>query len=149
MSPALRAHLAKALKLKRDAVDKERSTKVLLRQELQTNKSRTIKLLRHKVKRKDRQMQVLRVQRGPTSVAAPAELKLTRRELKHVKKRCTRLQSLVQQKMELVKEEDTDTGLRDKLREQHDEIQYLENHSQTLLLKENVLDKPGQTSPWL
>ena len=56
--------------------------------------------------------------------------------------------------MALVKEEDTDTGLRDKLREQHDQIQYLEH--QALLLKESVteqmepqqiLDKPGQTFP--
>ena len=56
--------------------------------------------------------------------------------------------------MALVKEEHTDTGLRDKLREQHDEIQYLEH--QTLLLEESVtaqvepqqvLDKPGQTFP--
>ena len=125
---------------------------MLLRQELRTNKSRTIKLLRQKVKRKDRQMKVLREQRGPTSVAAPAELERTRRELKNVKKRCTRLQSLVHQKMLLVKKDDT--GLCDKLREQHAEIHYLEHH--TLLLEESVteqmepqqvLDKPGQTFP--
>ena len=152
--PVLRARLSKALQLKRDAVVKQRSTKMLLRQELRTNTSRTIKLLRQKVKRKDRQMKVLREQRGPTSVAAPAELERTRRELKNVKKRCTRLQSLVHQKMLLVKKDDTDTGLRDKLREQHAEIQYLEHH--TLLLEESVteqmepqqvLDKPGQTVP--
>ena len=59
------------------------------------DKSRMIKLLRQKLKRKDRQMQVLKQQRGPTRVAAPAELKRTRRELKNVKKRCARLRSLV------------------------------------------------------
>ena len=104
------------------------------------------------MKRNDRQMQVLGQQRGPTNVAAPAELKRTRRELTNVTKRCTRLRSLVHHTM--VKEEDPDTGLRDKLREQHDEIQYLEHH--VWLLEESVtaqmepqqvLDKPGQTFP--
>ena len=60
-----------------------------------------------------------------------------------MKKRCTRLQSLVHQKMALVKQEDTDTRLRDQLREQHDEIQYLEHH--TLLLEENVINWESNT----